>query len=85
MIAEKHVAFSQAWMAMATETVRANQAIAASLFGSFLFPRSGTQASTASVTRKMQTAANAIVSKGLSPIHRTAVANAKRLRKSKAR
>lgn len=84
MISEKHVAFAQAWMAMATETLRANQAIAASLFGSFLSPRSSAKASTASVTRQMQNAANAIVSKGLSPIHRTAVANAKRLRKSKA-
>lgn len=81
MISEKHVAFSQAWMAMATETVRANQAIATSLLGNYRFPRSRRKASTASVARQMQTAATAIVSKGLSPIHKTAVANAKRLRK----
>ena len=85
MISEKQIAFSQAWVAMAAETFRLNQSIAASLFGDFLFPRSRTMASSASLSRKMQSAANSIVGKGLAPVHRTAVANAKRLGRSKAR
>ena len=85
MISEKQAAFSQAWIAMATETFRANQSIAASLFGSFLSPRATTKTSTASISRKMQRAANSIASKGLAPIHRTAVANSKRLAKLKSR
>ena len=85
MISEKQIAFSQAWTAMAAETFRLNQSIAASLFGSFVFPGHGTKASSMSLSRKMQGAASAIVSKGLAPVHRTAVANAKRLGRSKAR
>lgn len=85
MVAEKQTAFSQAWMAMATEAFRANQSIAASLFGSFMFPRPMSRSSTSGITRKIHKAANSIMDKGLSPIHRTAVANAKRLGKSKTR
>lgn len=84
MISEKQAAFSQAWLAMASEAFRANQSIAASVVGSFLFSSSSIK-STASISRKVQGAANSIVSKGLAPIHRTVVANAKRLRKVKAR
>lgn len=85
MVSEKQSAFSQAWIAMATETLRTNQSIATSLFGGLLFPRSGTRSSMASITKTMQNASKSIFSKGLAPIHRTAVANSKRLGKAKAR
>lgn len=84
MIAEKQAAFSQAWIAMANETLRANHSIATSMLGSFMFPQAGSQSSTASISRKMQSAATSIVAKGLAPIHRTAIANAKRLGKFKS-
>lgn len=79
MISEKQAAFSQAWFAMAIETFRVNQSIAASMLGSFMFPGTGSQASTARLRRKMQAGANSIINRGLAPVHRTAVANAKRL------
>lgn len=83
MISEKQAAFSQAWMAMANEAFRANQSIAASLFGSFMFPRPMSRSSTAGITRTIHDATHSIMDKGLAPIHRTAVANAKRLGKSR--
>ena len=85
MVSEKQAAFSQAWIAMTAETFRVNQSIAASLFGNFLFPFAGTQSSGTILSRKMQSAAGSIIGKGLAPIHRTAVANAKRLAKVNAR
>ena len=78
MASEKQAAFSQAWIAMATEAFRANQSIATLLFSGSLFPHSRAKATPARISRKMQSAANSIVSKGLAPVHRTAVANAKR-------
>ena len=85
MVSEKQAAFSQAWIAMTSETFRVNQSIAASLFGNFLFPFAGAKSSGTKLSRKMQSAAGSIIGKGLAPIHRTAVANAKRLAKVNAR
>ena len=39
MVAEKKTAFAEAWQAMATQTVRANQTLAASFFRSMWSPR----------------------------------------------
>lgn len=85
MFSEKQVAFSQAWVTMATEAFRAHQSIAMSLWSSFMFPRPMTQASTVAIAKQVRNATNSIMSKGISPIHRTAVANAKRLGKVKVR
>ena len=77
MCAEKKEAFSESWNAMAVQAFRANQALAASIFRSF--------SSAGAVTERLQGAAVDVLGKGLSPVHRKAVANAKRLARTKLR
>jgi hypothetical protein len=84
MVAEKQAAFMQAWTAMATESLRANQAMAMSMFGAFLNPFSRGKSSS-KIASDMQTAAMGVFSKGLAPMHKKAVSNAKRLAKTKLR
>ncbi|HOX71176.1 MAG: polyhydroxyalkanoate granule-associated phasin [Dokdonella sp.] len=84
MISEKQVAFSQAWIAMAAETFRVNQAIATSWFGGVLFSRSRASAP-AALARKVHASACSILDKGIAPVHRTTLANAKRLRRRRTR
>ncbi len=69
MVMEKQLAFSQAWMAMAMETWRMQQAWATAWF-------------TGQVP-SLTSAANRIAAKGLAPVHRKAVSNAKRLAKTR--
>ncbi|GAA6142495.1 hypothetical protein [Hydrogenophaga sp. 5NK40-0174] len=69
MVMEKQLAFSQAWMAMAMETWRMQQAWAAAWF-------------TGQVP-SLTAAVNRIAAKGLAPVHRKAVSNAKRLAKTR--
>ena len=85
MVNEKHAALTQAWVAMATESVRANQAIAASIFTAFFNPFARNKASASAVAAKVQNAALGVLGKGLAPVHRKAVSNAKRLAKTKLR
>lgn len=85
MVAEKKTAFAQAWQAMAVQSMRANQAMATSLFSSFwsLSPRR--KPSAAKVAAQLQSAALGVLGKGLAPVHQKAVANAKRLARTKLR
>ena len=85
MMNEKKTAFAEAWQAMAAQSLRANQTLATSFFRSVwsLSPRSKPTA--AKVLRQMQTAALGVFGKGLAPIHKKAVANAKRLAKTRLR
>ncbi len=76
MWSEKAVAFSTSWFAMTTEAMTAQQAWPWSLAGRFWNPWSGAPAVGAS---KMHDAAWRVFAAGLRPIHRTAVANARRL------
>ena len=84
MIAEKKVAFGQSWSAMAVQAARANQTLALSLFKSFWLP-TRRQPSAASVASNIQRAAIGVLTKGVEPVHRKAVANAKRLARTKLR
>ena len=84
MFAEKKLAFGQSWNAMAAQTVRANQALALSLFTSFWSP-TGRKASAGAVASQIQRAAVGVLTKGVAPVHRKAVANAKRLARKKFR
>jgi hypothetical protein len=85
MVKEKEAAFAQAWAAMATQSVRANQALATSLFRSVwsLSPRR--KPSPGAVALQFQSAALGILGKGSAPVHRKAVANARRLARTKLR
>lgn len=81
MVAEKQQAFVQSWMAMANETLRLQQQIWAAFWVVSLTPWPHKQAASLTAARRMQSAAVAIAEKGLSPVHRKAVSNAKRLSK----
>jgi hypothetical protein len=85
MVAEKKTAFAEAWQAMATQTVRANQTLAASFFRSMWSPTGWGKASMGKTAAQVQSAALRILDKGMAPVHRKAVANAKRLARTKLR
>jgi hypothetical protein len=85
MVHEKHAAFAQAWGNMAWQAFRANQVLTASLLRSFFTPFSPKWPSVKSAAVQVQNATIDVLGKGLAPIHRTAVSNAKRLAKTKLR
>jgi len=85
MVAEKMAGFGEAWIAMVQQTIRANQALAVALFRAFWAPSLRRRASTTAVAAQLQSAALDILAKGLAPVHRKAVANAKRLARTKLR
>jgi len=85
MVAEKKSAFTQAWSAMAQQTVRAQQALAASLMRSFWSPSLRAKPSPSAVAAQLHNAALGVLDKGLAPVHRKAVANAKRLARTRLR
>jgi hypothetical protein len=85
MVAEKKTAFAEAWQAMAVQTVRANQALATSFLRSVWSPSFWGKPSAARVASQVQSAAMGILGKGMAPVHRKAVANAKRLARTKLR
>jgi hypothetical protein len=77
MVVEKQLAFMQSWAAMWAEGLRWQQQLALSFLGG---PRA--------VTRQMAGAGRAfdkMAGKGLAPVHRKAVGNAKRLSRTKLR
>jgi hypothetical protein len=85
MVNEKHAVFVQAWSDMAMHTFRANQAFSASVLRFYFTPFSWTKPSAASAAAQAQNAAIGVLGKGLAPIHRKAVSNARRLAKTKLR
>ena len=80
MEAEKMAAFTESWNAMATQAFRANYLLATSFWRSWLAGRpsqlSGSQ---------LHNAALGVLGKGFGPVHRRAVANAKRLARTRLR
>ena len=76
MIVEKQAAVAQAWTAMFAEGVRLQQQLALSLF---------TGATPRQHAAQAKSGASRIASTGLAPFHRKAVANAKRLARTKLR
>jgi len=85
MVTEKHAAFAQAWSDMAMHAFRANQAFTASMLRFVFTPFSYAKPSAASAAAQVQKAAIGVFGKGLAPIHRKAVSNARRLAKTKLR
>jgi hypothetical protein len=84
MVAEKKAAFAQSWAAMALQAARANQALALSMFTSMWLP-ARRRPSAAALAAEIQRAAVGVLSRGLAPVHSKAVANAKRLARTKLR
>jgi len=85
MVAEKMAGFGEAWSAMVLQTIRANQTLAVALFRAFWAPSLRRRASTTAVAAQLQSTALDILAKGLAPVHRKAVANARRLARTKLR
>src|SRR5580698_9741651 len=87
MVSEKHATFAQAWSSMAVHCFRANQALAISMsdffFSLFFTPFTSKWPSMASASSHAQDAVIGLLSKGLAPIHRKAVLNARRLAKTR--
>jgi hypothetical protein len=82
MVSEKHAAFAQAWCGMAMHTFRANQLFAATMLRFLFTPFAYNKPSAASAVAQFQNAAIGVLKKGLAPIHRKAVSNARRLAKT---
>ena len=82
MANEKLAAFVQGWSDMTTHAFRANQAFTASMLRFFLSPFLYMTPAAAWAAVQVQNAAIGMLSKGLAPIHRKAVSNARRLAKT---
>ena len=76
MVMEKQAAVAQAWMGMFAQGVRLQQQLALSLF---------TGATPSQQVARAKDAVSRMASTGLAPFHRKAVANAKRLARTKLR
>ncbi|NTW17495.1 MAG: hypothetical protein HGA41_08580 [Syntrophaceae bacterium] len=85
MGAEKTSAFIESWNAMTMQALRANQALAASFLRSFWSPLLKGRPSANMVAAKLRNAAFGVLGKGIAPVHRKALANAKRLSRTKLR
>jgi len=85
MVAEKSVAFVESWTAMATQAMIAQQALAASFLRSFAAAAQGKNLSALQSALQLQRAGLGVVARGLAPVHRKALANAKRLGRTKPR
>ena len=86
MIAEKHSAFGESWNAMAVQSLASQRAFAAVLALAATPTRSARSGPAAhALAAELQHAALAVLGKGLAPVHRRAVANAKRLARTRLR
>jgi len=86
MIAEKNSALGESWNAMALQALQSQRAFAAAL-ALAATPTRSTRASPAAhaLATQLQRATLAVIGKGLAPVHRRAVANAKRLARTRLR
>lgn len=85
MSTEKMDAFIESWNEMAMQAFRANQALGVSVLRSFWRPWFGRKLSVRTTSSRFHHGALDVLGKGLGPIHRRAVANAKRLAGGKRR
>ena len=85
MAAEKTAAFNESWSAMSMQALLANQRLAASFLRSIWTPPLAGKPSAGSVAAQLHTAGLDVLNKGMAPIHRKAVANAKRLARTRLR
>ena len=86
MFAEKNSAFGESWNAMALQALHSQRAFATALALAAATPRATRAAPAAHfLAAQLQQAALAVLGKGLAPVHRRAVANAKRLARTRLR
>jgi hypothetical protein len=84
MSTEKFAAFNEAWGSMALETWLANQKMALSFMQSLWFPWAR-PLSARSASTQLSNAALDILARGMTPIRRRAVTNARRLGRARRR
>ena len=82
MTAEKVTAFTESWNAMSVQALHAQQKLALSFMRSFWFPGANVRPSK---DFPLGRTAMGIIQKGMAPVHRRAVANAKRLGRARIR
>lgn len=85
MGAEKITALNEAWRAMALQAFRANQQLTFSFLRSLWFPWVHPKGTVRSASTQLSSAALGILGKGMAPVRRRAVANARRLGRIKRR
>lgn len=78
---EKMGAFMESWNAMAMQAFRANQALTMSFARAFW----SSSLTANAVSAQLQSAALGVLGKGMAPVRRRAVANSKRLARTKLR
>lgn len=77
MVSEKGVAFAHAWTAMGWQMLMAQQRLAFACWQAAFMPWMGGGA--AGLRRHWEQAAHEVIAAGIAPVHRKAVANARRL------
>lgn len=85
MVDEKHLAFGESWLAMIGHATLSQVALGSTAWRSLCYPWLGGGATPAVMASQIQLASIAMIQKGLEPMHRKAVANAKRLAKTPLR
>ena len=85
MSIEKLAAINEAWSAIAGQAFIESQNFGLMLMQSLCFPWMRPAPTAKSMSRHWNRAAASILGKGMAPLHRRAVANAKRLRRIKSR
>lgn len=85
MVTEKQLAFAQSWLAMSSEAWRLQQQLWTSLWTLGLSPGLSHPSASMAVARHLHSAAVSIAEKGLTPLHRKAVSNARRLSRPSGR
>jgi hypothetical protein len=86
MSAEKTAAFTQAWAAMFAQAARSNQSLASAWLQALMAPPGPKRASSAAaLATQWQGAALSVLDKGMAPVRRKAVANARRLARTRLR
>jgi hypothetical protein len=84
MITEKQRAFSQAWLAMGARSLIGGQALFASMLRSAWAPWFGSSRRAPPLAAQASNVALDVLHAGFAPVHRTAVANARRLGRRQA-
>ena len=82
---EKTAAFNESWIAMARQALAAQQALSFSMFDSLMWSPLRGLPTAGAVVNQMNRAAMGVLSQGMAPVHRRAVANARRLSRHKPR
>jgi hypothetical protein len=85
MVDEKHLAFGESWLVMIGHATTAQVALGTTAWRSLCYPWLDGGATPAAMASQMQLAGIDMIQKGLEPMHRKAVANAKRLAKTPLR